>query len=516
MRVQCNHCDKKYTLPKERVAGRILKIRCRQCSELFQVDGSSIVLSSAPSVAPPVPSLPPSAPSLAPRGSSLAPRGPSLAPRGPSLAPPGPSLAPPGPSLAPPVSSLAPPVPSLAPPVPSLAPPVSSAAPIESLPPELTPHIELSTATEPKASSVSTQSALSVEVSKSAQEWMESVMSDVDRPITQEIKIDEITGHRSLPPEKRSNGAIFGVITLLICGAVYVMTQVSTAPRSTPQVVSLNLEAHSEGKSIDKTTSKPIANDEIADQLKSDKVALLPIHKETEGSKQTIEPIVQTSKDAKATVSPVKPAKTKPKAKPKAKPKKRDKTRNKSSLEEFTRTLSTAKTEGSKELKFEGDLSGARANSKSRTNKPAATGKVVEAKLANRSSSRKKHSKKSSSARVKKAERNSTKTSRKSSKRGKGLDRSTISSVMNQNAGGLEHCYRKSLKKDSSFGAVKTRLKLIVGTGGRVARKTISLSGKYRNTRLESCIKNTVVRWYFPKAPGETPVRYPLNFSPGF
>ena len=70
---------------------------------------------------------------------------------------------------------------------------------------------------------------------------MESVMSDVDRPITREIKLNEITGHRSLPPESRSSNLIWLSAIIVLLGLGYFITQISGPVREKPKVLTLTL-----------------------------------------------------------------------------------------------------------------------------------------------------------------------------------------------------------------------------------------------------------------------------------
>ncbi|MEW5849304.1 MAG: GYF domain-containing protein [Myxococcota bacterium] len=51
MRHVCEHCNQKYAIPDARVAGKVLKVRCKRCSGVMQVDGSH-VSASAPSDEP--------------------------------------------------------------------------------------------------------------------------------------------------------------------------------------------------------------------------------------------------------------------------------------------------------------------------------------------------------------------------------------------------------------------------------------------------------------------------------
>ena len=62
MRHLCEHCGQKYAIPDERVAGRVLKIRCQKCEGVMLVQGHSMLPQPAAAVAQasmtPRPSLP--------------------------------------------------------------------------------------------------------------------------------------------------------------------------------------------------------------------------------------------------------------------------------------------------------------------------------------------------------------------------------------------------------------------------------------------------------------------------
>ena len=468
MKVQCNHCGKKYTLPAERVAGRILKIRCRQCSNLFEVDGSQIVLTE------PVPNQETSSPpNQSDSGVSAQLRTQEFSAI----------------DLASQVSQPSNDV-DAAKTLPTTQPTSGSAQ---------SPHHQ------------SNVNQLSVEVSQSAQEWMESVMSDVDRPITREIKLNEITGHRSLPPESRSSNLIWLSAIIVLLGLGYFITQISGPVREKPKVLTLTL---STDHSLVKEPVKEPA--ELSEPTQANS-KLDPLTQPIE-DKVSTEPKKAVQKSKATTSKRITPQKKKKETKAQFK------SLNKA-LDDLKKSNLSASTTA--KIEIEGNLDSDRkqasrssslSNKKSKKkSKPKASQTSKSAKKQKAQKSKKAKSKKSKSKQAKRSK--SPKSSRKkavSRKSGKGLDYSTISTIMNQNSGGLENCYRKALKKDSSFGEVRTRLKFRVSPEGRVARKTISLTGVYRRTRLESCIQNTVVRWYFPKAKGETPVRYPLTFTPGF
>ena len=37
VKVKCSHCGARYSLPEQRIRGRVLKIRCKSCGEVFEV-----------------------------------------------------------------------------------------------------------------------------------------------------------------------------------------------------------------------------------------------------------------------------------------------------------------------------------------------------------------------------------------------------------------------------------------------------------------------------------------------
>lgn len=462
MKVECHHCQKKYTLPQERVAGRILKIRCRQCSELFEVDGSEIKLNES--------SINQG------EGQAALHVGKQDETQAPALK--------------------------------TMEYSAISTAELDSLrakalqnEPQMTPP--------PSSNSLNSNAlALSVEVSQSAQEWMESVMSDVDRPITQEIRVEEITGHHALPPPAKSSAPLFVALGLSLAAGGYFLLQVPSTQRVSPTVVTLNLNdlpAQKEGK------SDISANQDLDDKLTS------------EGSPTELTATADQGDSAeleKNSNSKMPNSETNEKA---------------PSFEEMSKTLALAKSESrNPSPELEGDLSAARVQAKKDLKTQVTVQTKTEETAQNKPKSKSQNMPKESpktkgisaikrndkSSKVRSASKRSSKPSR-STKRstqssGKGLDKATIATVMNQNGSGLQHCYQTTLKRDPNFGEVNTRLNFTVEPTGRVSRSTIKLSGVYRNTRLESCIQNTIIRWYFPKAEGNTPVRYPLRFRQGF
>lgn len=484
MKVQCSHCEKKYTLPPERVAGRILKIRCRQCSNLFEVDGSQITLTTISNEA-----------QLESGSNQGSDSGVSMQLRTQEFS----AIDLPNKPLLGTASA-------------SSSAPLSNPSSPSGLDTTQKPAIEVPSSVDINKNQA-TENQLSVEVSQSAQDWMESVMSDVDRPITREIKLNEITGHRTLPPETRSTNWIWLAAVMLLLGLGYLVTQINGPTRDTPKVLSLKLDVQSDAStlnnasaSVDQTTTadldtepsdlKPKALEE-ADVVENKVAQTKAINDKKESTKAQLKELNQVISGLKASEDTTQ------------EDKKLEISGNLESARKQASQHSQAKVKVAKNTKLK------KAQPSTKDVQPKARAK--KSRTAKKSSAAKKRSAKNATKKSKPTKKRSNTTKRTSSKKnGKGLDRRTISTVMNQNASGLENCYRKTLKKDPSFGEVRTRLKFKVTPQGRVNRSSISLSGVYRKTRLESCIQNTVVRWYFPKAEGETPVRYPLNFKPGF
>lgn len=492
MRVQCPHCGKKYTLPDARVAGRILKIRCRQCKELFEIDGSDISVEELERTAT---TMMASAISLE---EAMKTRVNQVA--APQVAPPAPP--------APPASLLQ-----------------AQVAPV-------TPEHTTQDGQEPEKEVRSVDPApsqgqphpLAVEVSESAQEWMTSVMSDVDRPMTQDIRIDEITGIRSLPPQRTSNAAVlmtavFGLLAL--GGALYWFATTQSSVRRDL----LSVEVPVMTGDVD-TQSGRVATLTSGDQPSSSESK--PSTEELDTKQEVKDEVVPTSSKARTQST-------------------KSKSKVKDDMADLSGALkSLASSAGSTPSQLEGQLVAAtgttsqaselkasrvkkkpskrQSKSKAKTKpKPKGKTKKVDRKTKSRSkskaSAKAKAKAKAPSKKRKKASAQSKAKSKRSVRRkskGKGLDRSTIARIMQENASGLQYCYQKILKRDPQFGEVNTSLRFRVGTNGRVSRSTISLSGVFKRTRLESCIQNTVQRWYFPSASGDTPVRYPLRFSPGY
>jgi hypothetical protein len=76
-----------------------------------------------------------------------------------------------------------------------------------------------------------------------------------------------------------------------------------------------------------------------------------------------------------------------------------------------------------------------------------------------------------------------------------------ISSVINNNRGGIKNCYQRALLRDSSLTHGKITVKLTLGISGRV--KQVGIDGPQQFKALDPCIKELVSRWVFPQASEE-------------
>ena len=76
-----------------------------------------------------------------------------------------------------------------------------------------------------------------------------------------------------------------------------------------------------------------------------------------------------------------------------------------------------------------------------------------------------------------------------------------ISSVINNNRGGIKNCYQRALLRDSSLTHGKITVKLTLGISGRV--KQVAIDGPQQFKTLDPCIKELVSRWVFPQASEE-------------
>ncbi|MCB9526729.1 MAG: AgmX/PglI C-terminal domain-containing protein [Myxococcales bacterium] len=92
------------------------------------------------------------------------------------------------------------------------------------------------------------------------------------------------------------------------------------------------------------------------------------------------------------------------------------------------------------------------------------------------------------------------------------LTRGQISGLIGRNKAGLQACYQRQLKRDSSMRGVKLQLKFTVQRDGRAT--DVELPRRFDNTVLKTCLTSLVRRWRFPRFTGAPmPVEYPLVFQ---
>jgi predicted Zn finger-like uncharacterized protein len=79
--------------------------------------------------------------------------------------------------------------------------------------------------------------------------------------------------------------------------------------------------------------------------------------------------------------------------------------------------------------------------------------------------------------------------------------KSDITRVINNNRGGIKNCYQRALLRDNSLTHGKITVQVNIGISGRVKRTTIDGPPQFRS--LDPCIKEVVGRWAFPQAGDE-------------
>jgi predicted Zn finger-like uncharacterized protein len=89
---------------------------------------------------------------------------------------------------------------------------------------------------------------------------------------------------------------------------------------------------------------------------------------------------------------------------------------------------------------------------------------------------------------------------------------SDIMKVIGNNRSSIKVCYQRALTRDNSLTHGKLAVKLSIGISGRV--KHMSLDGPTQfKLLLEPCIKDVVQRWVFPQASEEYGTEFPLVFQ---
>jgi predicted Zn finger-like uncharacterized protein len=76
-----------------------------------------------------------------------------------------------------------------------------------------------------------------------------------------------------------------------------------------------------------------------------------------------------------------------------------------------------------------------------------------------------------------------------------------ITRVVNNNRGGIKNCYQRALLRDNSLTHGKISVKVTIGISGRVKHTAIDGPPQFR--ALDPCIKEVVGRWAFPQAGDE-------------
>ena len=182
---------------------------------------------------------------------------------------------------------------------------------------------------------------------------------------------------------------------------------------------------------------------------------------------------------------------------------------------EVSTSVRSLKTAPKKSTKKNGTSSEAKSKTKPKPKRKRKAKAKAKAKVKSKTKIKAKaKTKTKTKTRAKVAKKTPKKRARSS--KGPGLPNSTVQQIVRQNSGGIQYCYNKARKKDPNMGDVRTNLSFRILPEGMVNTSRISLSGVYRKSRLEGCIRMSVSRWRFPTAKGETKVRYPLNFKAGF
>ena len=109
---------------------------------------------------------------------------------------------------------------------------------------------------------------------------------------------------------------------------------------------------------------------------------------------------------------------------------------------------------------------------------------------------------------------------RERSSSGRGLSEYQIRRVVTKNKSTIQRCYEKELRRTGGhLEEIKVNISFTVLPSGRVKSPRISIiSGNVSSVirdNLVRCIKVTLRRWVFPQASGETKVNFPVVLTPG-
>jgi len=219
----CEGCQKQYALPYERVQGRVLKVRCKQCQNLMVVrDPQRVAPVSAPIEEPQTMGAQTlfslqAIPSREEEEARLSAHQ---------------AVAPPPP----------PPLPSAEPP--STSPSSDQSSGASQGAEAATGAEELTTESTAQLSKrYRSEHSVKVEVPKPVDEWAQEVAAELDKPITREIKIDQLQGLRSgvdfRPAHVRYMPHLLGAALLLGLGALFAphLTEQGAPPAPPPPAV---------------------------------------------------------------------------------------------------------------------------------------------------------------------------------------------------------------------------------------------------------------------------------------
>jgi predicted Zn finger-like uncharacterized protein len=89
---------------------------------------------------------------------------------------------------------------------------------------------------------------------------------------------------------------------------------------------------------------------------------------------------------------------------------------------------------------------------------------------------------------------------------------SDITRVISNNRTNIKVCYQRALTRDNTLTRGKLAVKLSIGISGRVKQMSLDGPAQFR-ILLEPCIKEVVSRWVFPQASEEYGTEFPLVFQ---
>lgn len=103
-------------------------------------------------------------------------------------------------------------------------------------------------------------------------------------------------------------------------------------------------------------------------------------------------------------------------------------------------------------------------------------------------------------------------SSRAASGGGEGLNAQQLGAVVSKGKRSLQRCYESALRGSGSTDTVRLDVQITVSPSGNVTR--VKTTGNSL-TGMNTCIGRIVRAWRFPKAPGATTTKFPILFQPG-